>query len=78
MLQLDVFSWAAKPLVFNEVAGGVGACMVRYALPASGKEWDLGKSKNNNTPFAFEQEVTKHLPGVSLDADNSLQIGAGV
>ena len=38
LLQLDIFSWAAKPLVFNEVAGGVGACVARYALPTSGKE----------------------------------------
>ena len=27
LLRLDVFSWAAKPLMFNKVAGGVGACM---------------------------------------------------
>ena len=48
--------------MFNEVAGGVGACMARYALPASGKNEKEGfcnESKNNNTPFAFEQEVRK-------------------
>ena len=60
LLRLDIFPWAAKPLVFNEVAGGVGACVVRYALPASGKNEKEGfcnESKNNDTPFAFEQEV---------------------
>ena len=60
LLRLDVFPRAAKPLVFNEVAGGVGACVARYALPASGKNEKEGfcnESKNNDTPFAFEQEV---------------------
>ena len=62
LLWLDVFSWAAKPLVFNEVAGGVGACVARYALPTSGKNEKEGfhnESKTNDTPFAFEQEVRK-------------------
>ena len=36
--------------------------MVRYALPASGKNEKEGfrnESKTNDTPFAFEQEVRK-------------------
>ena len=59
--------------MFNKVAGGVGACVARYALPASGKNEKEGfrnELKTNNTPFAFEQEVRKWLPGVSYDADD--------